>query len=101
MSKSTTPDERWENNEIQFPRLLAEVRGVLTREQMKDLCVSMDLSPSQVEELFQRADSAFLEIMEKHCPPVKTCHCGMGSRSTSESSCQPGCAECLGCGFWR
>lgn len=52
MSKST-----WDNNNIQFPRLIDELQavGAITNTVMKDLCESMDLQPSQIDELLERA----------------------------------------------
>lgn len=47
-------------NDIQFPRLLAEIRAVgLTPEQYRDLQVSMDLSRDDIDELLYRAEGAF------------------------------------------
>lgn len=44
----------WEDNDIQFARLLDEIRATQGLD-MKALCESMDLSPDRVEELFERA----------------------------------------------
>jgi hypothetical protein len=54
----------WENDAVQFMRLLAEMRAVVefTPEQMEALCESTDLQPEEIEELLERADLAF----EKH-----------------------------------
>lgn len=46
---------KWENNALQFPRLLAELQGVLCAADLKSVAESMDLEPDQVLELFDRA----------------------------------------------
>ena len=60
----------WENDNVQFARLLSEMRGIVTikKSEMKELCASMDLSENEIDELFERADSAFIRIKEKNCP---------------------------------
>ena len=58
---------RWENNSVQFPRLLAEIRGVgLTVKQEKALCASMDLTPRDIYVLLERADKEWERIKERH-----------------------------------
>ena len=54
----------WNDDAIQFPRLLAEIRANVefTPEQMRSLCDSMDLEVQQIEELLERADLAFEKI---------------------------------------
>lgn len=50
----------WERDDIQFPRLLAEIQGVgLTRTQYEALSDSMDLIPGEIDDLLERADSAW------------------------------------------
>ena len=54
----------WNNNEIQFPRLLAEINA--TQELDLDaLAESMDLSVDSVKELFERANDKFEDINTK------------------------------------
>ena len=50
---------KWENNNIQFARLLAEIQACcpLTVEQYQELQESMDLFEEEINELFDRADS--------------------------------------------
>lgn len=56
----TTPDQRWADDSIQFPRLLAELNAVgLDAEQMKMLAESMDLEWGQIDEIFDRALTAW------------------------------------------
>ena len=58
-----TPDENWNNNAIQFPRLIAEIEGsgalellLPDRQRVIDVvALSMDLDPSEVYELIDRA----------------------------------------------
>ncbi len=56
--------EVWERNDIQFPRLLAEIfaAGALSHEGLQAVADSMDLSVDQVNELLQRADDEFTAI---------------------------------------
>lgn len=50
------PNGRWLDDGIQFMRLLAEIDAVgLTRRQLVDLALSMDLREDQLSELFDRA----------------------------------------------
>lgn len=55
---------KWLDNSIQFPRLLAEIAAVVgfTDEQKDELCTSMDLNWSEIDELLERAVVEFDEI---------------------------------------
>lgn len=54
---------KWADNRIQFPRLLAEIRAVgLTPAQYHELNQSMDLAPEEIDELLERAESEWQEI---------------------------------------
>lgn len=56
----------WHMNEIQFPRLLAEIKAVgLTPDQASDLCKSMDINKYQLHELFNRAEEVWAGILYK------------------------------------
>jgi len=55
----------WENNGIQFPRLLAEIQATQDSLDMEALCESMDLSVEEVESLFERAQQAWERIKEE------------------------------------
>lgn len=48
-------DEAWNRDDIQFPRLIAELQGVLRKKQIKEVAASMDLEMEEIEELFYRA----------------------------------------------
>ncbi len=56
--RDTTPDDRWARDDIQFPRLLSEIRATISAspEEWDDLYLAMDLERWQVEELFDRAE---------------------------------------------
>ena len=59
----------WDRDDIQFPRLLAEIRAAgLTPEQYRDLSVSMDLPPGAIDVLLERAEDAFEKVKDT-CPP--------------------------------
>ena len=59
--------EPWQDDTIQFPRLLAEIWAVgVDDETMEALCQSMDLSPNRVRQLFRRADG----LWEAMKPPI-------------------------------
>ena len=56
----------WEDDLIQFPRLLAELRAVgLSVEQYEYLREQMDLSDSEIDEIFERAETAWDAIKAK------------------------------------
>lgn len=59
------PVEVWDDNSVQFPRLIAEVRSLLTVEQIQELSLSMDLSFSDLGELFLRADREWCKSKDK------------------------------------
>ena len=52
--------DNWNNNELQFARLLSEIQAMgITTEEIDTLGESMDLEPSEVHELFIRAEKIF------------------------------------------
>lgn len=57
----------WDRDDIQFPRLLAEIQANidLTQEQWYTLCSSMDLETDDLAELFDRAQLAWEKIKAK------------------------------------
>ena len=73
-----TDPEKWERNDIQFPRLLSEIWAVgLTPGQMRDLAESMDLDAADIEELFERAEEIFEGLKEHLEAPLPNCYiCG-------------------------
>jgi hypothetical protein len=64
---SRKPNVNWLNNDIQFPRLIAEICATVefTPEQETALCESMDLDWDEVCQLFERADVVWQKIKEK------------------------------------
>lgn len=68
----------WDRNDIQFPRLLAEVWAVgLTSKQLGELCISMNLRREDVEAIFERAEEVFEGIKEHADTPLANCYvCG-------------------------
>lgn len=53
------------DNDVQFPRLLAEIRAVgLTDGQVKALETSMDLSVDRIDEILSRAEDVFEKIKD-------------------------------------
>ena len=58
----------WENNNIQFPRLLAEIVATQDKLDIPALAESMDLTVAEVNELFDRAQLAWEKIVNRTCP---------------------------------
>ena len=60
----------WDNDLIQFARLLDEIGAALDEGQTKDLiidlCRSMDLGPEDVNKLFDRAEKVWAKAKEEH-----------------------------------
>lgn len=56
-------DKKWDNDKVQFARLLSEIKAAIEPDAMAELvlslAVSMDLSTERVEELFERAEVAW------------------------------------------
>jgi hypothetical protein len=68
--KTMAENPLWLRDDIQFPRLLAEILAVCGDKLDYDaLCASMDLEPSELDELFDRADIAWEKIKKENCPP--------------------------------
>jgi len=54
---------KWENNAIQFPRLLSEIIAVgIDEQQWDDILESMDLESDELNELFDRAQTEWERI---------------------------------------
>ena len=55
--------DKWHDNSIQFPRLLAELRAFgLTAQQYTFLQESMDLTTGEIDELLERAETEWQQI---------------------------------------
>lgn len=63
-STRASPDARWLDDGLQFPRLIAEAEGVgaFTDQVYKDLCEAMDVQPEQIAELTDRAQERWEQI---------------------------------------
>lgn len=61
-------DEVWNDNAIQFPRLLAEIHALITPKFAAEVAASMDLQPEEVYELLERATDVFEEMK----PPIES-----------------------------
>jgi hypothetical protein len=61
----------WDNNEIQFARLLCELGalGVPDADDWGDLLSNMDLEESDLHDLFERAHQVWERSKQDHCPP--------------------------------
>lgn len=64
------PSDPWKNDDIQFPRLLVEVQGVLEAGGYNHLLSSMDLNLSQLNELFERAEDKWEKVKPKSVDDV-------------------------------
>jgi hypothetical protein len=58
---NVTPDNRWNDNSIQFPRLIAEIIATIEIADLDWAALrdSMDLTDDQLIELFDRAQTAW------------------------------------------
>lgn len=61
-----TDKQKWNDNGIQFPRLLFEIQANIEfdSDQKEDLCSSMDLEWNDILEIFERATIKFETIKE-------------------------------------
>jgi len=49
----------WDDNRVQFARLICEIVANVDDLHFAELCESMDLEPDQLQELFDRADEVW------------------------------------------
>lgn len=76
--------EHWDNNELQFPRVIEEAQaaGAFTEEVMTTMCESMDLSRVDLESLLERAqiiwdaikDGTSFLLVDKYAKVAWTTH---------------------------
>lgn len=60
LSTFNSTNRKWEDDSIQFPRLLAEINAVgLSEEQMAGLRDSMELTDEKIDELMDRAEETW------------------------------------------
>lgn len=62
MDVEDAPSEPWDRNDIQFPRLIAEINATQDGLNFEALADSMDLSIEEVQSIFERADQAWESI---------------------------------------
>jgi hypothetical protein len=67
MNKKSKKTSNWDNNNIQFARLIAEAEaaGAFTLKVMRDMADSMDLDVGYVSELIDRAQISWEDIKAK------------------------------------
>lgn len=63
--------DQWHNDNVQFPRFLAEVWAVLENKQMNAIIDSMDLSYDDVRGLFERAERVWEEYKNAIAPVIR------------------------------
>ena len=63
------PDAKWNDNAIQFPRLIAEISAnvEITDKEWEDMCDSMDVTPVELEQLFNRASAEWERLKAEIC----------------------------------
>lgn len=63
---NSDPNRNWDNDDIQFPRLLAEMYATVNfnSAQKARICASMDLEWEQVVEVMERADLVWTKIKD-------------------------------------
>jgi hypothetical protein len=70
LTNASTERPLWEDDKIQFARLLSEIRANthIAWEDHMDLVKSMDLDGDRIEELFDRAEKVWEKSKQEHCP---------------------------------
>lgn len=68
LNYSSTDDDHWNNNAIQFPRLLAEINATQEHFDESALADAMDISIPELDELFDRAGVAWERIKAEIVP---------------------------------
>ena len=99
-------DTVWNDDSIQFPRLLAEVYAIVmfTDDQLDELSESMDLPRERLYELFERAETKWEAIKaERDEPRRDKCPVCRGTGTLEVDACVHGHGKakrvkCGGCG---
>lgn len=68
MSAEAAKNAAWNNDAVQFPRLLCEIIATQDKLDIPALAESMDLTVAQVNELFDRANTAWESIKQGNPP---------------------------------
>ena len=73
------PVTPWDDNLIQFARLLCEIRACCTinQDDFDDLCDSMELAPKYIEQIYDRAEVEFQRAKNGGRPMRMTPHMDM------------------------
>lgn len=93
-------DDLWKRDDIQFPRLLAEIWGVgIGDKESAALLETMDLTEEEVNELFERADREW-QFVKAHgpdegCSESGNTFSGYGLSGTCEIRREPCPRACL------
>ncbi|MEH6454855.1 MAG: hypothetical protein V7749_00905 [Cocleimonas sp.] len=68
VTESAKPIKSLDNNLVQYPRFLSEIRAnvVISEQDMDSLCDSMSLGASAIEDLFERAEAEWQSIGKKY-----------------------------------
>lgn len=61
LARELNEAEPWDDNEVQFARLLCELVANVDDLHFEEVCESMDLEPEQLQELFDRANEVWEE----------------------------------------
>ena len=56
----------WEDDKLQFARLLCEIQATQSKLNIKELCENMDLDKENIFELFNRANDVFENSKKEH-----------------------------------
>jgi hypothetical protein len=91
--KKANDSSHWPNNNIQYPRLIAEIvaAGLLTKNARKLICDFMDLKPDQLTELCDRAEADWIQIKAtvfrtSKAPRTLRCpHCNYNGKKETEN----------------
>lgn len=74
MNNKDQNNPNWDDNSIQFPRLLSEICACQDNLDLDAISDSMDLKVEDVIELLDRSQSEWEKIKKKHCPIGIDCH---------------------------
>jgi hypothetical protein len=92
-SKPLNDTSQWQRNDLQYPRLIAEIiaTGALDTNLRTVICDSMDLEPHQLDELLHRAESDWIAIKQtiltrKKSPSTLRCpHCNYNGNKPTDN----------------
>ena len=79
----------WSNNLIQFARLISEIQATQDNLDIDALCVSMDLKPLDISELFDRAVDVWHEASGDNDQAICV-HCDESHHVDADHECKEG-----------